>query len=456
MAGGRSIFCGMHSIIRVLIVLVLACAASTGAAVATNADRPEPGGTGAEPARKPPLGLDPATSDVRNHGAQLDGVADDSEALRRAFTAVGPAGKIVVPPGGRLRLARTVTMNLEGGRGFSLVCESPVVADPGIGNAIEVINGYPKFIDAFFLGGGRLADYRLADPEGADQALYLRGIRGGEIKVKASGYKGRVIRVTKELPGEPKTSMLFFSSIETVPSLDIKDCCGQAWYMDGSSAFGMIGRAWVFWDCYGPIFNGVHDLTINDIEGGWRGGTRGLRFEGCSAVHIGKLALGDETQTVDLLTFTMNANRKRWHNINVEEAFLLKGRRGVVIEHSDDEGYIRGHFYSKITKEPAMTVTDVKKFDLQLVSYKDGSGVIVQGNGTRLGRLDLMVTDPLREGAVVPAREDLMLQGFIARLETNAPAAVAQERSGEILTLRELALPQFVPTSKISAFGGQK
>ena len=236
-----------------------------------------------------------AVADVCAYGAKLDGTTDDAEALRQAFRAVGPTGKIHVPAGGLLRLASTVTMNLGGNRGFSLVCESPVMAVPGIGNAIEIVNGFPKFIDVVFQGGGRLADYRQADPEGADQGLYLRGIRGGEIKVKASGYKGRVIRVTKEQPGEPKSSMLYFSNIETG---DHKDPCGQAWYMDGYSAFGMIGRAWVFWDKNGPIFNGLHDLTINDIEGGWQRGTNGLRFEGCSAVHIGKLALGDETQTV--------------------------------------------------------------------------------------------------------------------------------------------------------------
>ena len=405
-------------------------------------------GRAATPAEETPRPVPRDTSDIRGYGARLDGTTDDAEALRRCFRAVGPTGKIVVPSGGRLRLASTVTMNLGGERGFSLVCDSPVVADPGIGNAIEIVNGFPKFIDVAFQGGGRLADYRLPDPEGADQGLYLRGIRGGEIKVKASGYKGRVIRVTKEQAGEPKSSMLYFSNIETG---DHKDPCGQAWYMDGYSAFGMIGRAWVFWDKFGPIFNGLHDLTINDIEGGWQSGTNGLRFEGCSAVHIGKLALGDETQTVDLLTFTISAKRERWHNIQVEEAFLLKGKRGVVIEHSDDEGYIRGTFYSKITKEAAMTVTDVKKFDLKLVSYKDTTGLIVEGARTLLGRVDLMVTDSVEAGAIMAARDDVMVRGFIAHPETakSRSAPLENERSGEKVVLRRLAQPEFVRTSGI-------
>ena len=393
-------------------------------------------------------GLARDASDIRGYGAKLDGTTDDAEALRRAFRAVGATGKIVVPAGGRLRLASTVTLNLGGERGFSLVCDSPVVADSGIGNAIEIVNGFPKFIDVLFQGGGKLADYRQADPEGADQGLYLRGIRGGEIKVKAYGYKGRVIRVTKEQLGEPKSSMLYFSNIETG---DHTDPCGQAWYMDGYSAFGLIGRAWVFWDKYGPIFNGLHDLTINDIEGGWRSGTNGLRFEGCSAVHIGKLALGDETQTVDLLTFTMNARRKRWHNVHVEEAFLLKGKRGVVIEHSDDEGYIHGNFYSKITKEAGMTVTDVKKFDLKHTSYNDHTGVVVSGERTLLGKLDLMVTDATGAGAILPVRDDLLVKGFIAHLEDKLSknALRTNEARGETIVLRQLSLPEAVPSRKI-------
>ena len=45
----------------------------------------------------------PLSRDV--HAAELDCETDDTEALRRAFRAVGPAGKIVVPAGGRLRVA---------------------------------------------------------------------------------------------------------------------------------------------------------------------------------------------------------------------------------------------------------------------------------------------------------------------------------------------------------------
>ena len=55
----------------------------------------------------------PLARDV--HAAKLDYATDDSEALRRAFRAVGLAGKIVLPAGGRLRVASTVTANPGGG-----------------------------------------------------------------------------------------------------------------------------------------------------------------------------------------------------------------------------------------------------------------------------------------------------------------------------------------------------
>lgn len=369
-------------------------------------------------------------SDVRIYGAKLDGKTDDSGALRRAFAAVGGAGRISIPAGGVVRLAETVTFDLAGKRGFTLQAESPIIADPDIGNALEVVNGFPRLIDVTFVNGGGAANYAQADPVGAQQGLLLRGVRGGEVRVKGYGYKGRVLRVSKERKNEPKTSMLYFSNIETG---DIKARCGQAWYMDASSAFGTIERAWTFWDNYGPIFNGINDLTIGHLEGCWQHGTNGLRFEGCAAVHISKLALGDETYTVDLLTITTNHSNRRWHNITIDEAFLLKGRRGAVVESSDEEGYLKASFYSKQSADVGVSLRDVRKFVVEVVSFNDATGLVIDGSDTKFGNATLMITAAKHRGAVIRRGADVLLRGVVQLLPQAAGGE--QEAAGEGMLL---------------------
>jgi hypothetical protein len=201
--------------------------------------------------------------------------------------------------------------------------------------------------------------------------------------------------------------------------------------MDASSALGTIERAWVFWDTYGPIFSGINDLTIGHLEGCWRHGTIGLRFEGCAAVHISKLALGDETYTVDLLTITSGSRRRGWHNFKIDEAFLLKGKRGAVVDASDDEGYLRANFYSKQSGEVGVLLRDVRKFEVDVVSFNDATGLIVEGAKTSFGNASLMITAARKAGVVVRDNADVFLRGTVETLaarnggEQTAPAGAA-------------------------------
>lgn len=98
-----------------------------------------------------------------------------------------------------------------------------------------------------------------------------------------------------------------------------------------------------------------------------------------------------------------------------------------------------------------MTVTDVKKFDLKHTSYNDHTGVVVSGERTLLGKLDLMVTDATGAGAILPVRDDLLVKGFIAHLEDKLSknALRTNEARGETIVLRQLTLPEAVPTRKI-------
>ena len=73
-----------------------------------------------------PTGVVSPSITVRDFGAKLDGVTDDSAALQAYFAAVGPTGTMVIPEGGVLYLENPVTLDLQGDMGFTFECRSPI------------------------------------------------------------------------------------------------------------------------------------------------------------------------------------------------------------------------------------------------------------------------------------------------------------------------------------------
>lgn len=239
---------------------------------------------------------------------------DDSAALQAAFDwlTAGANRALNVPAGYRFRLSSTCVADWGGQRGGRLYLESPITPDPGIGNAIELLNANDVEFKLWVHEGGQTANYSQRDPAGADQAFMVRGVRGGLIGWRGHNYKGRVMRITKERIGEPKTSRL------TIPYAKTGDygaaACGQNYYFDAGSAFGAITELSCFWDTYGPVAENVADLSIGHMDGGWNAGNNGMEFRGVVSLWAPLLSGGDETNTVDIFTFKPSLTDTVTHN----------------------------------------------------------------------------------------------------------------------------------------------
>ncbi|MDP9561282.1 UNVERIFIED_ORG: hypothetical protein J2740_002489 [Rhizobium nepotum] len=263
--------------------------------------------------------------------------ADDSSAIQRTLSwlVTHPTGTVTFPGGFRYRMSSGVSITFGGGDAGRIIMHGPITPDPGIGNAITIFNGLGGEFELLVNQGGQDADYTQADPVGCDQAFVVRGFRGARLSVGGRGYKGRVLRIPKALPGERKNSFYTIKRIYTGYLIaDLDDVCGQAAFIDThDNAFGQIVSFNPVWDKYGPVFADTHDLTITHMEGSWRMSSSGLEFRGCLSVWLGSVALGDETQTVDLITFK-NSAVNACNNILWDQLFLVGASRGLVMENA--------------------------------------------------------------------------------------------------------------------------
>ena len=144
-------------------------------------------------------------------GAVGDGVVDDAPAIQAMASWVTAKVSVqrpafLFPAGYVWRLGSTVNFNFRGGMTGNILMQSPIRPDPGIGDGFRIFNGRGGELHLWVDGGGQGADYSQADPVGCDQAFMLRGLRGATLSVRGYNYKGRVLRITKNLSSEFKTS----------------------------------------------------------------------------------------------------------------------------------------------------------------------------------------------------------------------------------------------------------
>lgn len=218
---------------------------------------------------------------------------DDSAAIQLAFDWLtgGACRHLIFPGGYRFRVSATCTADFGHINGPALYMFSPITPDPGIGNAFEFIDARNCDFRLYALQGGQTADYTQADPAGADQAFYIRGLRDAEISVKALGFKGRVVRCTEEQVGEFKTSKITFPYFHT-EAVSLSERCGQAIYVDCSSAFGCFVSPMWFYDEYGPVFYETHDIIVLGLDSGlWD--LSGIVIAGCLSFWANTLSTGD-------------------------------------------------------------------------------------------------------------------------------------------------------------------
>lgn len=295
-----------------------------------------------------------------DHGATLDGQTDDTAALRAAFEAAGGEGAVVVPPGGELRVTEPVVFDLGGASGFQLRCRSPIAPDAGVGDALTIQKGQPRRVDFWVRGGGRDADYTRPDPDGADQALVLRLVRGGRYRILGGGYGGRILRVVDRDDNDAyKTSKLRIEELAT--RWYDGDFCGQSFYVDGKSAIGKLGLVHDFWSAYGPVVDGGYDFGIGHIAGGWQ--NTGLSLRNTGNLTIGTFAVGDESHSVALLSLS------DCRGIHVKRAFCLRARTGVSVTGSANVSI--GDLYTVANEGAGLAVRDTERLRVAHTSSRD-------------------------------------------------------------------------------------
>lgn len=361
---------------------------------------------------------------------------DDSLAIQKAMNWLlkGSSRRVVFPDGYRYRVAQPVLIDFGGSNlPGDIIMFGAICPDPGIGRAISIVNGWGGTYVLRVFGGGQTADYSQADPVGGDEAFFFRGVRGASIEAYGGRYAGRMLRITKAQPGEFKCSALEIRRIVTQETLGlgysvserIDSAVGQAFYIDtGDSAFGEIVSASCFWDKYGPEIEDTTDVTIHSLESFWRGVT-GMRVRGGVSHWYHSVKLGDESQTLDLLTFESSTTRD-CQNIAIDTLFTVGGKDGLVCKNigaTPGQGITVQAYHSRLNGGRGLLMQDCSEFDVTLASYADGIAAEFDGNCNN-GKLTCQITaskaQAIRVGA---ACADIKFHGSAYNGNVNATAA---------------------------------
>ncbi|RKZ04916.1 hypothetical protein DRQ25_16810 [Candidatus Fermentibacteria bacterium] len=372
---------------------------------------------------------------------------DDSIATQTAFDAVDGSAysTVIFPPGHRYRVSNTCTINWSGKYGGSLIMNSPMTPDVVVGNAFEILDGRYITLDLWVRDGGTLKDYSIADPSDAEQAFLIRGIRDATIDVKGDNYKGRVCRVSKEGAGEEKTSKLQFKSFNTGTS---GTGCGQSIYIDATSAFGGFGDMKLFYDEYGPVFYETHDITIQLMDTIFQGNS-GVVVSGCQSFWADVFSLGDETQTVDLLTIN-DGSLLHSANIHINSLFANKGKNGVVLTNIgldyDVGSLIIDACMTRDNGEHGVYITDCRGMKLGVDSVEDEIGVEIVGASSRNLFIDLRSLSAKKQALIVGASAyQLEFTGVVQnanRSETATTSAVDINSTGRDIEFNSFTIEE--------------
>ncbi|EKS6730540.1 hypothetical protein OSG44_003997, partial [Enterobacter mori] len=202
-------------------------------------------------------------------------------------------------------------------------------------------------------GGDALVDYSQPDPSGAQTAFYIRGVRECEINVNGMNYGGRVLRTNGLDASSGGVIKMSFNTL-SINTGDrsgaaLSGRCGQAYYLQGdSSAWGKIQTAWIQWDSYGSVHDGLTDFTVDNIEFG-SDQTGGLKFLGIRTGHINTISGGDETNTNTVLYFGPTTGGQHCQGVHINRIFSTFGTIGVEFNGNPSNSTVGEFFVESIT-----------------------------------------------------------------------------------------------------------
>ncbi|HGX8834437.1 TPA: glycosyl hydrolase family 28-related protein, partial [Escherichia coli] len=203
---------------------------------------------------------------IKDFGAAGDGTTDDTAALQAAldWLKTGSNKTLLIPGGEYLISAVSVTFSGQSSLNNNIVGDGCLRHSATSGDMITISGAMYCSFNLNIVGDGydalTIPDYQTADPDGCQQAIVFSGNRACKLKVRATGYPGRVLRV--KAGGAVKQSFI---------DLDIttgNDTCGQAMYLQGTDAWGCISFAQTNWDYYGSVLDTITDVSIVYWEAG--------------------------------------------------------------------------------------------------------------------------------------------------------------------------------------------
>lgn len=290
-------------------------------------------------------------------GAKGDGTTDDTAAIQAAAVWVtGGNNRYLTTEQGKVayRVTSTINFNFANGRGHAILMKSPIRPDAGTGTAFLIQNTRNSVFDLKVDGGGGpLVDYTQPDPSGAQTAFYIRGVRECVININGVSYSGRVLRTNGLDASSGGIIKMSFNTL-SINTGDrsgaaLSGRCGQGYYLQGdSSAWGKIQTAWIQWDSYGSVHDGLTDFTVDNIEFG-SDQAGGLKFLGIRTGHINTISGGDETTTNTVLYFGPTTGGQYCAGVHINRIFSTYGVVGVEFNGNPTSTTVGEFFVESIT-----------------------------------------------------------------------------------------------------------
>ena len=313
---------------------------------------------------------------VKDYGAILDGVHDDTAAIQAAWNAMGtPAqGTFYIPPG----IAKiSSTLNFLGGysgagndsdvistgASFRIICDGALQPVAGIGIAVKVGEAYSPDVQLRIFGGG----------SSTDNAVAITDMTGLVITVDGINFAGTVLYYDYGTNGIARVNTVNGGRIHALK-------CGAALYLSGTNGFGYIDSVWDDNSSSGSVISGMEDVSIGHYENYTTISGTSLLIENSGSIHLAIVSLGNAATT--LLEVSGSGGGE---TVAIDRLFLIGNgsNTGLLIANSGGQVQI-GNLYTETCSKGVW----VQGSNLTVTQHYDlgsNNALVVDVNGTSTG-----------------------------------------------------------------------